>query len=310
MEGNAEYIVRNVGNQGGRGRLRSDLSQRTVHRPRGLVVSTGEGLPGGQSITARLYTIEVQPGDVDLEKLTAAQAEAERYAHAMAGYLLWIADQWDSLARYLPQRRMELRASLLKEMDGSHLRIPDVLAALYLGLDLALAYATEVGALTEAEAQAWRARGWEALKAGAEAQARRIERERPTVCFFEVLRDLLAQGRVRLEAREEVGHIGGDAGGAELLGWYDEGYLYLLPGAAYNRVARFLRDEGMHFPVKVSTLRKHLFEEGFLVRGSDNRYTDVIWLAQRNKSERVLRLRRESVEPFIALQPAPNREER
>jgi hypothetical protein len=308
MEGNADYIVRNIGNQGGRGRLTSDLSQRTVHRPRGLVVSTGEQVPGGQSITARLYTIEVQPGDVDLDKLTAAQAEADRYPHAMAGYLLWIAEQWDHLAKHLPQNRLGLRTDLLKEMTGSHLRIPDVLAALYIGLDLALAYASEVDALTEVEARAWRERGWEALKAGAEAQARRIERERPTVCFFEVLRDLLAQGKVRLEAREGVGQIGGGEAGAELLGWYDDDYVYLLPGAPYNRVARFLRDEGMHFPVKASTLRKQLCEEGFLMRGSDDRYTDVIWLPQKEKSERVLRLRRESVEPFIAL-PA-GREER
>ena len=55
--------------------------------------------------------------------------------------------------------------------------------------------------------------------------------------------------------------------------------------------------------LKVSTLRKHLSEEGYLMRGADDRYTDVIWLPQRSKSERVLRLRRESVEPFIALPP-------
>jgi hypothetical protein len=303
MEGNADYIVRNIGNQGGRGRLRSDLSQRTVHRPRGLVVSTGEQLPGGQSIAARLYTIEVQPGDVDLGKLTAAQAEADRYSHAMAGYLLWVADRWDRLAEQLPQKRLELRADLLREMAGSHLRIPDVLAALYTGFDLALAYAVKVNALTEAEAQAWRERGWEALKAGAEAQARRVEQERPTVCFFEVLRDLLAQGKVRLEVRDGIGQVGGGESGAELLGWYDDDCVYLLPGAAYNRVTRFLRDEGAHFPVKVSTLRKHLFEEGFLMRGADDRYTDVIWLPQKSKSERVLRLRRESVEPFVAFPP-------
>ena len=190
-------------------------------------------------------------------------------------------------------------------MAGSHLRIPDVLAALYVGLDLALTYAVEVDALAETEAQAWQERGWEALKAGAEAQARRVEMERPTVCFFEVLRDLLAQGKVRLEVREGIGQVGGEESGAELLGWYDDDYVYLLPGAAYNRVARFLRDEGLYFPIKVGTLRKHLWEEGFLVRGSDDRYTDVIWLPQRNRSERVLRLRREKIEPFIDLSSTP-----
>jgi hypothetical protein len=301
----ANYIIRNVGNRDGRGRLNPDLSQRGSHPPRGVVVSTGELLPDIRSIRARVYVINIQPGDVDIDTLTAAQAEAARYPHAMAGYLRWVADQWDFLAQYLPQKQLELRTSVLKEMAGSHLRIPEVLATLYLGLDLMLAYTAEVGALTEAEVQELRDRGWEALKADAEAQARRAEMERPTVCFFEVLRDLLAQGKVRLEVRDGIGQIGGGESGSELLGWYDDGYVYLLPGASYNRVARFLRDEGLYFPIKVGTLRKHLWEEGFLVRGSDDRYTDVIWLPQRNRSERVLRLRREKIEPFIDLSSTP-----
>jgi hypothetical protein len=270
-------------------------------------VSTGELLPDIRSIQSRIYVINIQPGDVDIDTLTAAQVEAERYPHAMAGYLRWVADQWDFLAQYLPQRQVELRASVLREMAGSHLRVPEVLATLYLGLDLMLAYTTEVGALTDTEAQELRDRGWEALRADAKIQAGRIERERPTVCFFAVLRDLLAQGKVWLEAREEIGQVGGGESGAELLGWYDDDYVYLLPVASYNRVVRFLRDEGGHFPVKDSTLRKHLHEEGFLMRGSKERYTDVIWLPRRNKSERVLRLHREGVEPFIDLSSTPKR---
>lgn len=305
MERNAARIVRNIGNRSGRGRLGSDLSLRTVYRPRGLVISTGEQVPDGQSITARMYTVEMHPGDVNLNRLSMAQAEADRYPHALAGYLLWIADQWERLVETLPRVRLEQRARLLAEMSGSHLRIPDALATLYLGLDLGLAYAVEVGALTQAGAQAWRKLGWEALKAGAEIQARRVERDRPTVRFLEVLAELLAQGRVRLEARDGAGGIGGDATDAELLGWYDEEFVYLLPGAAYNRVARFLRDEGGHFPVKERTLRKHLDEEGYLARGSDDRYTDVVWVSRNQKSERVLQLYRAQVESFIrATSPA------
>jgi len=299
MERNAARIVRNVGNRGGRGRLASDLSLRTTYRPRGLVISTGEQMPDGQSITARMYTVEVRPGDVDLGRLTTAQAEAGRYPHALAGYLLWVAGQWEHLAKTLPQLRMDLRTRLLAEMSDSHLRIPDVLTTLYLGLDLGLAYAAEVGALSDGEAQAWRERGWEALKAGAEAQAKRVERERPTVRFLEVLADLLAQGRVQLEDRNGKGKIGGDAANAERLGWYDERFIYLLPGAAYNRVARFLRDEGGHFPVKERVLRKHMDEEGYLVRGSNGRYTDVVRMGE--KIQRVLRVHRNKAEPYISL---------
>jgi len=289
MEQAATRIVRSVGNCSGRGRLASDLSLRTVYRPRGLVISTGEQVPDGQSITARMYTVELRPGDVDLERLSAAQGEAGRYPHALVGYLSWVAGQWSHLAEELPRAQLAQRAQLLDEMAGQHLRIPDVLATLYLGLDVGLAHAVEVGALTGAQAQEWRERGWEALKAGAEAQARRIEQERPTVRFLEVLGDLLAQGRVRLKrARSEQ-----SMGGGEDVGWYDDDYIYLLSDSSYNVIARFLRDEGSHFPVKERALHKALVEEGYLVRGSEDRFTDRYWDGERRY--RVLKLLRTRV---------------
>ena len=107
----------------------------------------------------------------------------------------------------------------------------------------------------------------------------------------------MAQGRVWLEKRDGEGKVGGDAVGAELLGWYDDDYVYILAGAAYNRVARFLRDEGRHFPVKKRTLRKHLADEGYLMRGQDGRYTDVVLID--NKTQRVLRIHRDKVETYI-----------
>ena len=295
MEGNAARIVRNVGNHGGRGRLTRDLALRVTYRPRGLVISTGEQVPDGQSVTARMYTVEVHPDDVNTARLTAAQGEAARYPHALAGYLLWLAGQWKDLARTLPQTRRDLRQRLLTEMQGQHLRIPDALATLYLGLDLGLAYAVEVEALSEAEAETWRERGWEALKTGAEAQASSVERERPSVRFFEVLADLLSQGKVRLEARQDGASIGGGLD-SEMLGWYDSEFVYLLPKAAYNRVSRFLRDEGARFPVKERTLRKYLTDEGYLVREGVH-YTSVMRIGK--KTRRVLKLRRAKAENLV-----------
>ncbi len=299
IEQTATRIVRNIGNRGGRGRLASDLSLRAIYRPRGLVVSTGEQVPDGLSVTARMFTVEMRRGDVDLARLTTAQADASYYPHALAGYLLWIAEQWDHLAQTLPQAQRQLRAQLLAEANGYHLRVSDTLAMLYLGLDLGLSYAVEIKALSESEAQAWRDRGWAALKAGTEAQAQRIEKERPTVRFLEILGSLLAQGKALLRPRS-VDTTGCDAAGSEFLGWYDEEFVYLLPEVAYNRTARFLRDEGGYFPVKERTLRKYLAEEGYLMQESDGgRYTDLLRVGE--KRYRVLRLYRGKIEDFLNL---------
>ncbi len=284
MERNAAQIVRNVGNQAGRGRMRRDLSMAATYRPRGLVISTGEQVPDGESISARLFTLEIHPGDVNMERLSAAQNEAWRYPHALSGYLLWLAGQWPALAENLPTDQREMRDRARVNLSGIHLRLPEALSQLYMGFDLGLKYAVEVGALSVAEMADWEERGFEALKKGAEAQAARVEKERPTVRFLEVLTGLLAQGKVHLEHKEGKAKIGGGSANDELLGWYDEERLYLLLDAAYNRVARFLRDEGAVLSVKQAALRKYLVEEGILLPPTlsesdddkDKRTTDVI----------------------------------
>src|SRR5438105_1000833 len=56
--------VRACGNPGGRARMNSNLSLRAVYRPRGLLISTDEQLPDGQSVLARLVTVEVRRPDI------------------------------------------------------------------------------------------------------------------------------------------------------------------------------------------------------------------------------------------------------
>ncbi|NLF02897.1 MAG: DUF927 domain-containing protein [Anaerolineales bacterium] len=299
MEQTATRLVRGIGNRNARRRLRSDLSLRPTYRPRSLVISTGEQVPDGQSIIARVYTVEMQPGDVDLGRLTVAQAEAARYPHAASGYLQWLAGQWGHLSATLPGEWLSVRARILAETRGQHLRIPEVLASMWIGLDIGLSFSVEMGALTEEQAQVWRDRGWAALKARARLQAERVEHERPTARFFEILGTLLDQGRVRLDELRGTGCVGG----GEPIGWHDENRVYLLPGA-YNSVARYLRDEGGHFPVKERALYKALVEEGYLQRMEAGRYTDRLWDGER--SHRVLWLDRDRLSTHIEiLAPAP-----
>ena len=59
-----------------------------VHDP-----STGEDVPTGQSIRARLFIVEVAAGDVNQARLTELQAHAEAgaFAGAMAAFISWLA---------------------------------------------------------------------------------------------------------------------------------------------------------------------------------------------------------------------------
>ena len=58
----ADRLFRGQGNHAGRQRMRADGSLRPAKPPRGLILSTGEDVPRGQSLRARLLVLEVSPG--------------------------------------------------------------------------------------------------------------------------------------------------------------------------------------------------------------------------------------------------------
>lgn len=76
MYRDAARLLRSQGNAAGRGRMRADGSLRPSKPPRGLILATGEELARGQSVHARLLTLEVRAGSIDAEKLTACQTDA------------------------------------------------------------------------------------------------------------------------------------------------------------------------------------------------------------------------------------------
>jgi hypothetical protein len=88
----ADRVLRAVGNQAGRARMSADGRLRPQYAPRGVVLSTGEDVPKGHSLGARLLVVDVARGDVDTCRLTQAQQEAAQgtYAAAMAGYVRWL----------------------------------------------------------------------------------------------------------------------------------------------------------------------------------------------------------------------------
>ena len=107
----ADRIIRAQGNNSGRGRLRADSSMRAAKSPRGLVLSTGEEIPRGQSLRARMHIGEISPGDIDPIELTRCQQDARdgKYAAAMAGFIAWLAPHYGRMKERLRSEADELR---------------------------------------------------------------------------------------------------------------------------------------------------------------------------------------------------------
>lgn len=287
----ADRVFRGQGNRAGRGRMRPDGSMRPEYFPRGIVVSSGEDIPKGQSLRARTLILELSPGDIDLGRLTRAQSEASegRFAQAMAGYVQWLAPQIETLKAATPERLRDLRAKA-REHPVFHDRTPDIVASLALGWASFLRFARDAEAITDEEHTAYWAKCWQSLLEVAEAQAGYQADEEPAARFLALLSSAVATGQAYL-ADAETGEKPESpetwgwrkrtfvAGGLEqeewqakgnLVGWIDGDDVYLDPDAAFAAVQRLASQQGSSLAITQQTLWKRLAEKGKLA-SLDNR---------------------------------------
>ena len=168
----AERLFRAAGNRQGRGRLEGHGRLRPPRPPRALVLATGEAVPRGRSLRARLLIVELRAGEVDRSELSALQSAGCRgeFAGAMAGFLSWIAERYEDLQQHLLARVRELRGRALP--PASHARLPTTLAELQTGWEIWLQFAFEAGAIGKEEQVELASRGGHALAELVAPQAR------------------------------------------------------------------------------------------------------------------------------------------
>jgi len=270
LERRASRVLRNIANRTSRGRMKSDLTDRLSHDPRGLTIGTGEQLPSGHSIIGRLFGIEMQRGVVDLD--ADAYRNRNQLCRSMTAYVLWLKSQMDNLASTIRAWHKEIfdRAN---EEASSHLRVPSAIASLYVGACMFLNFAQDMGAISTVERDRLVDEAWFTLMLVGHEQSKLIDEEDPGDLFLRILQALLTQKAVYLENKN--GEAVAPPSGAKLLGWQDDNRLYLIPETTYNLVASFCRQEGRAFPLKQAALYKKLIEDDIMLSGT-SRSTQLV----------------------------------
>lgn len=285
----ADRVLRAQGNHSGRGRCRADGTLRPPKPPRGMIVSTGEDLPRGQSLRARTAIIPVEIGSLNFDCLTLCQRQAQSglFAEGMAAFLKWLAteNRIGILRSGARENIGQLREEWLAAGKDAHKRIATTLAQLQRAWQVWLEFAAETGALSDEEILELRKAVKRSLIELGQSQGGHQTSENPSTRFIELLQAALSSGKAYLgdiddECFEDDDKADGDSSfglappskRGELIGWKQQNDVYLQPDLAY-RCAQSFGMNGEGLTVTSNTLWKRLREAGILASCDNERHT-------------------------------------
>jgi len=272
MSRKADRILRGAYNRASRSRLSSDArTQKDAYWARGLILSTGEDLPDGESLKSRVLMLEWPAGAMRWDILSGLQADRERGLHAglMAAFIQWQAQDRE---RVLKLRR-EAHAEACRRLreSGENNRTGDIAADLWSVWPVLATFAREHDLVSMVELESLGQRLWASILAMSGAQAAIISEANPVERFKEGLTSFLASGRGHF-ANGELGDFPPEW--HSRCGWQDSepkgirlGYLAPRKGEVWLIPAVTHQESNRVVPLGVGerALWKRLQEAGWLV---------------------------------------------
>ena len=272
QDATTQALIRGICNREARGALDKSGRQRAAKRPQCNVIMTAEYLPNvGESGVARFLSLELKPGDINLNELTKYQKEAEE---GTLSHFTFLATEMlkakfldkengvNELLEKLKSGFLSNRRFYKSKADEMNFhirpRLCDDLANIRIGFELycetlfcyeGITAKEKVEMLNELDGILLRL---------AVTQQSLTETEQPTEIFIRKLRSLIDVGKVNLTERM----IRPVDMPRNLVGYYDDENFYFESDAAYAAVIKSCYDVGEHFPLTQKALIKTLKNEG------------------------------------------------
>jgi len=285
----ADRVFRGQGNSSGRSRLKSDSSLMPAMFPRGLILASGEDIPKGASLRARLSIIELNKDMVDIDALTLAQsyACAGVFAQIMSSFIQYLSPKIDFLKKSLLENhhlyRIKANNSLM------HARCPDMIASQMLAVSLFFDWAHEMNAISNTECEEYKNNAWISLIKTGDKQGEFQNGQKPSEKFIDLLKEVFIRGLGHLVLAENGGapdnpqwwgwrtfntensedlSIYKPLG--EKIGWISGDEVYLNFSASFTLVSQIARDQGDSIGVTKETLIRRLVEDKFALKDDAN----------------------------------------
>jgi len=277
-------FIQHYSTSSGRQRRRADMTALPSTRVRGNVLATGEDAPELESsVQARLVMLSVNPGDVDLDRLTDAQRHADELHGLTVGFARWLAPRADSLLSTLPDLLRDYRATFIARLPADTTnggRLAENMAALQVAWQTLTSYAEAEGLITPDQGAALAREGHAHIWAAGSAQARNVNAQAPDRVFIDTLQSLLDQGAVMLT--RDISEPGGSVGNGAIVGHIlRDGSVALFGGesdgggsiAAYRLVQEHMRRAGTNWPHSWNAVTRYLKQGGWLAAYDSDRAT-------------------------------------
>jgi hypothetical protein len=270
LHAKAEDVLRAAGNGSGRTTAKVDHSERAGKPSRCLIVSSGEEIPKGQSLQNRLLIVPMQLGDIPDKELSEVQRMAREGELAMANavWIQHVAKFHDTVTRHFNRRCIQFRDKLCSK-NNTHARQPTTIAHLISAWYAWISSGVVSGVFPRKAAHKLRAEVWAAMTASMDLQKDQHTTVHPAEYFLELLRSSLLSGRGHLATIEGLqpegsSHLLGWRNGVqqgELIGWIEDGLIYLEPGSAYKAANSQGLSQGDGLPVGKKTLWARMDEK-------------------------------------------------
>jgi hypothetical protein len=264
----ADRVIRAQGNHSARSRMRPDGSLRPDKPPRGTILSTGEDIPNGHSLRARMLILEIGPRTLDWSAVSRSQTDGAQgqFALSNSGFIQWAAARYDEIQKHIPLRISELRAQL----SGAHARMPNMGANLIIGIEYFLKFTVDMGVHSEEEGAALLKSWTQAIVQAIGLQGQYHTTEEPAQRFIELVRVALTTGKAYVSDFSGQAPLFSRPWGwkseypkGDHIGWVKGQDLYLDSHAAYL-AAQNVTTHSNGIAINQQTLHKRLEEKGLL----------------------------------------------
>ena len=260
-----QVICRGYGDRAGRSRMNSQAQLMDASPPRGNAIITAESTPNiGESTTARLFFLEMNPNCLDLKLFSDVQKFASDgvFRRCLSAYTDWLADTFltdengfvSTLQHTYDRYRSECREQLGSRV---HARVADTVACFRIGFDYYVQFLSFC--FPSADIQTYREEFEKIIIKLAEEQGNYTEQDRPTHLFIRKLMAMIECGEVWLMRP----NMSGDPMSG-CVGYESEEYYEIFFDESYRRVMKFCEGQNVNFTISLQALSKALVEEGIV----------------------------------------------